>query len=265
MNAVYRAAGTTKQNVHQRLAQDLTRQEERGQMKLVIQGVRRDHPEMGAKTLYTKLRPATMGRDRFFAWYRENGLTIVPRKNWRRTTDSSGVVRFPNRIPQIELNAVNQVWVSDITYYQIGDKFHYLTLVMDQYSRKIKGFSASQSLHTEATTIPAIKMALRTLKEGDKPIIHSDGGGQYYCKEFLDLTKGRLENSMGKSAYENPHAERLNRTIKNYYLVHYNPINHKELCTCLTRAVKMYNEDKPHQSLKGLTPNKFENQIQMFN
>ncbi len=265
MNDIYRAAGTTKQNVHQRLARDLTRQEERGQLKWIIQGVRKDHPEMGAKSLYTKIKPETMGRDRFYSWYRENGLTITPQKNWRRTTDSSGVIRFPNRIEHIKLNGVNQVWVSDITYYQIGERFHYLTFVMDQYSRKIKGYSASRTLHTEATTIPAIKMALRVTKKSDKPIIHSDGGGQYYSKEFLDLTRGRMENSMGTSAYENPHAERLNRTIKNNYLVHYNPTTYEELCAYLSKAVKMYNGHKPHQSLKGLTPNEFENKNLMFN
>jgi putative transposase len=257
--------GTTKQNIHQRMMGAIRRKDQQGQLKKIIEEVRRDHPEMGAKTLYLKLRPSTMGRDRFYSWYRENGLTIVPQKNWRRTTDSSGVIRFKNLIEERELTSVNQVWVSDITYFQIKDQFHYITLVMDQYSRKIKGYSASRSLHMETTTVPAIKMAMRGLPEGDQPIIHSDGGGQYYGHRFLHITRGRLKNSMGKTAYENPHAERLNRTIKDQYLRHYSPQDQKELEEKLRYAVKMYNQEKPHTSLGGVTPEEFEKNLLMYN
>lgn len=262
MNQIYNAIGTSKQNVHQRLNRDLSQLEEKEQLMRIIRQVREDHPSMGAQAMYQKLCPQTMGRDRFYAWYREQGLQIRPQKNWRRTTDSSGVIRFNNLIDGIELTGVNQVWVSDITYYDIGNKFYYLTFVMDQYSRKIKGFHASKDLRTEQTTIPALQMAMKYLSPGQRPIIHSDGGGQYYSKSFLALTHGWLVNSMGKSAYENPHAERLNRTIKNNYLRYYEPESFEALQKQLTRAVEMYNDGKPHKGLKGLTPKQFETKIQ---
>ena len=188
MNQIYRAIRTSKQNVHQRLNRDLTRLEEKEQLLGIIHKVRDDHPSMGAQALYQKLRPKAMGRDRFYNWYRSEGLTIMPQKNWRRTTDSSGVIRFENLIDGIELTGVNQVWVSDITYYEIGDRFFYLTFIMDQYSRRIKGFHASLSLRTEETTIPALTMAMKSLTPLQKLILHSDGGGQYYSRSFLALT-----------------------------------------------------------------------------
>jgi transposase InsO family protein len=200
-----------------------------------------------------------MGRDRFYRWYASVGLKVKPTKNWRRTTDSSGVIRFKNLVAGRKLDGVNQVWVSDITYYDLNEKFYYLTFVMDQYSRKIKGFHASKDLRTEQTTIPALRMAMRHLQSDHKPIIHSDGGGQYYSKSFLSLTDGKFINSMGESAYENPHAERLNRTIKNSYLRHYQPSDFGQLRRHLAKAVQMYNEGKPHDALKGLTPKQFEN------
>lgn len=258
MMEIYRAIGTSKQNVHQRLNRNLSQLEEKAQLAGIIRQVREDHPSMGAKVLYQKIRPQTMGRDRFYNWYKDEGFTIKPRKNWRRTTDSSGVIRFDNLVDQFELTSVNQVWVSDITYYEIRNKFYYLTFVMDQYSRKIKGFRASESLLTEETTVPASKMAMRCLAPGQHPIIHSDGGGQYYSKAFLELTNNQLINSMGKSAYENPFAERLNRTIKNSYLAYYKPNNFVDLQKQLARAVSMYNDGKPHEGLKGLTPTEFE-------
>jgi transposase InsO family protein len=258
MNQIYRAMGTSKQNMHQRLGSQLGQLEEKAQLKQIVSQVRADHPTMCAKSLYRKIRPKTMGRDRFFKWYRAEGFQIKPSKNWRRTTDSTGVIRFKNLVSDLELTAINQVWVSDITYYDIGDKFYYLTFVMDQYSRKIKGFHASKDLRTEQTTIPALKMAMRYLRPGQQPIIHSDGGGQYYSKSFLALTEGRFRNSMGESAYENPHAERLNGTMKNSYLKYYRPENFEELTRQLGRAVEMYNDGKPHHSLGGLTPIQFE-------
>jgi putative transposase len=258
MNTIYRAIGTSKQNIHQRLNRTLDRLEEVGQIRAVVGQVREDHPGMGAKDLYRRISPKTMGRDRFIDWYRTEGLTIKPQKNWRRTTDSSGVIRFPNLTLDQELTGVNQVWVSDITYYEIDNRFYYLTFVMDQYSRLIKGFHASKTLRTEQTTLPALQMAMKYLSPGQQPIIHSDGGGQYYSKSFLNLTTGRFFNSMGKSAYENPYAERLNRTIKNSYLKYYQPSSFEQLITYLKKAVNMYNDGKPHQGLKGLTPKAFE-------
>jgi len=259
MNQVYKAIGTSKQNVHQRLNRNLESLDEREQLLQIIRQVREDHPEMGARPLYRKIAPKTMGRDRFYCWYRSEGLRVKPTKNWRRTTDSSGVIRFENLVEGKKLDSINQVWVSDITYYDLNDKFYYLTFVMDQYSRKIKGFHASKDLRTEQTTIPALKMAMRYLLPGQKPIIHSDGGGQYYSKSFLSLTQGKFINSMGESAYQNPHAERLNRTIKNSYLRHYQPSDFGQLRKLLVKAVNMYNGSKPHDALKGLTPKQFEN------
>ena len=261
MNRIYKAIGTSKQNVHQRLNRHLVSLDEREQLLRIIHQVREDHPEMGARPLYRKIRPKTMGRDRFYAWYEAVGLKIRSTKNWRRTTDSTGVVRFKNLVIGKKLDNINQVWVSDITYYELQDKFYYLTFVMDQYSRRIKGYHVSKSLHTDQTTIPALKMAMKCLQPGQVPIIHSDGGGQYYSKTFLSLTEGKFVNSMGESAYENPHAERLNRTIKNSYLRHYGPTNFQQLKRLSLKAVKMYNESKPHDALKGLTPWQFEQKL----
>jgi transposase InsO family protein len=216
MNEVYRFAGTTKQNVHQRLNIQLKRREEKGQLRVILGQVREDHPGMGCKALYRKVKPLTMGRDKFYEFYRSHGFGIVPKRSFKRTTDSSGVVRFPNLVKDFELTGINQIWVSDITYYEMNGNFYYLTFVMDQYSRRIIGYSASATLRTVDTTVPALKMALTRITGDEviKPIIHSDGGGQYYSKDFLRVTNGCLRNSMCETVYENPYAERINGTIK---------------------------------------------------
>lgn len=258
MNELYRNTGTTKQNVHQRFNQELALAEEKAQLIKVMQQIREDHPGLGARNMYGMIKPLVMGRDRFIAFYKQSGLKLKVVKNYRRTTDSTGVIHFPNLIIDFELTGVNQILVSDITYFELNGKFCYLTFIMDLFSRKIKGHSASQSLRTIDTTIPALGMALKQLKSTQTPILHSDGGGQYYCKEFLKLTKGRMHNSMCESVYENAHAERVNGTIKNDYLVHYAPNDFNQLKKMLDKAVRMYNQKRPHHSLNGLTPEQFE-------
>lgn len=257
MSIIYQVMGTTKQNIHQQIQRQISFYEEVEILRSIVYQVRADHPSMGADTLYKKLAPK-MGRDRFRIWYQDEGLRIKPKKNWRRTTDSSGVIRFANHTKNLELTGVNQLWVSDITYYEIDGQFYYITFIMDQFSRKIKGYNVSRRLRTEDTTIPALLMAIKNLSVTHKIIFHSDGGGQYYSKSFLELTEGRFINSMGKTAYENPYAERLNRTMKNDYVYRYNPKNFIQLISRVNKAAWMYNEGKPHEGLNGLTPNQFE-------
>ena len=258
MNAVYRAIGITKQAFHKRLNHYLHVTDEAQQLLKVIQDIRKEHPEMGARELYFMIKPTFMGRDKFELFCFKNGLRVARKRSFTRTTNSLGVTRFENLLIGIELTRVNQVWVSDITYYEIEGQFYYLTFVMDLYSRYIVGYSVSKNLFTENTTVPALRMALRFRRIEFGLILHSDGGGQYYCKAFKDLTaRYRIRNSMGKSAYENPNAERINGTIKNSYLRHYGPQNYAELQKEVARAVKNYNT-RPHGSLTRLSPAVFE-------
>lgn len=266
MNEFYSILGMSKQNFHQVLDRMLLHRMEKEQLLIIIRQVRQDHPKMSCRDLYRLIQPKFMGRDRFETFCREEGFMVEVKRNFRRTTNSLGVTRFPNLVLGLEVTAVNQVWVSDITYYEMQSRFYYLTFIMDLYSRKIIGYSESDNLLTQYTTIPALNMAIKVRKGQNLSglIFHSDGGGQYYCKDFLKITGTTIRNSMCDSVYENPHAERLNRTIKNNYLYPYSPENRSELKTMLTKAVYMYNHQKPHGSLNGLSPVNFEKQTELL-
>lgn len=258
MSRLYLAVSVKKQSFHQMLKRrgaDLGQSE---QALMLVNRVREDHPCMGVREIYFKLNPQGIGRDKFEQFCFERGYRVKRKKNFRTTTDSRGVTRFPNLIKGIEVTAVNQVLVSDITYYEMNGKFYYITLIMDLYNREILGFSASKSLRTEDTTLPALMLLKKNCGHDALrgAIIHSDGGGQYYSKEFRSLTKKlRMSNSMTEdSVYENAHAERINGTIKNSYLYCYAPETFEELKKQLKRAVHMYNNEKPHRALNRMTP-----------
>jgi putative transposase len=232
-------------------------------MKLIIRDVRRDHPMMSAREMYRLIKPEHIGRDKFETYCFASGFRVNRPVNYQRTTNSLGVTRFENLLLSLEVTRVNQVWVSDITYYRLQERFYYLTFIMDLYTRKIVGDSSSSTLRTVSTTIPALIMALnkRNKHNINGLILHSDGGGQYYSKEFLLITrKFGISNSMCESVYENAHAERLNGVIKNHYIIPYKPATYGELKKSLEKSTRMYNNFKPHRSLKGLTPDAFERQ-----
>lgn len=261
MNTVYSTVGVSKQAFHQWINRSLVVFEEQQNLLPILRQIRQDHPVMSCRQMYLMLKPETMGRDRFEMFCYAHGYKVERKKIRYKTTDSRGVIYFPNLLlSKNELSSVNQLWVSDITYFEIGKEVYYLTFITDIYNREIVGYNASGSLRTEQTTLPALRMAIKKtkLKKGSELIFHSDGGGQYYCKIFVALTNTYgIRNSMGKTAYENPHAERVNGTIKNNYLVHYQPQNYNELKKMLIKAVKLYNQQKPHQSLNGYTPQAF--------
>jgi transposase InsO family protein len=235
--------------------------EEQEQLIPLINEIRHDHPRMSARDIYLKLQPACMGRDQFERFCMDSGYRIQKLKNFRVTTNSLGVTRFLNLIKDIKVTGVNQVFVSDITYFEMGLYTYYLTFIMDLYNREIVGWSASDNLRTESTTLPALH---RVITERGKAnlkgaIMHSDGGGQYYSNDFKALTKElEMLNSMTEeTVYENSHAERLNGVIKNNYLYPYSPTNRMSLRRLLDKAVLMYNTGKPHKALGKLTPSMF--------
>jgi transposase InsO family protein len=264
MNTLFRAVGNSKQSFHQYHNRLILKLEEEEYLRYMISEIRANHPTMGIRDLYFKIGPQTMGRDIFEEFCKQEGFVLKKKKAFRGTTDSSGVKRFENLTLNLKLTALNQLWVSDITYFEISGKYSYLTFIMDKFSRKILGYSVSTRLTTEATTLVALKMAIRSRNKHKLTdlILHSDGGGQYYAGIFLKLTQAyEIKNSMGKYPWENPYAERINGIIKNNYLQHRSIDSFQKLVKEVDRSVTLYNNDKPHKGLKRLTPVEYENRI----
>lgn len=236
---------------------------------------RENHPRMGARTIYLKMSSAPecqgwfsqIGRDKVETILLNNGFRIKRIRAYYKTT-IRGFFVFDNLIKGLVINRINQVWVSDITYFfvvEAGEVTHYyLTFIMDLYSRHVLGYAVSMNLTTEATTLPALEMALKTRNvttqnQLEGLILHSDGGGQFIDKNFVaKLRFFGSQSSMGKEAYENPNAERLNGTIKNDYLIPWHVESFSLLNFLTAKAVKLYNTDRPHSSINGLSPVEFE-------
>jgi len=135
-------------------------------------------------------------------------------KRRRRTTNSEhSFPRYPNLVEDLKVTAPDQVWVADITYIRLEREFVYLAILMDVYTRSIRGWSLRRSLDQDLTLM-ALKAALR---KGTPGIHHSDQGVQYAATAYVEcLEEAGTRISMADLGVpeQNGYAERLIRTIK---------------------------------------------------
>jgi len=199
-----------------------------------------------------------MGRDKLFAVLKGNGLLVKPRRRKKITTDSNHVYRkHPNLIREYVPSGPEQIWASDITYVSTEQGFVYVSLVTDQYSKKVMGYHVHPTLEAKGP-IKALKKALKSRSHQETSIIHhSDRGVQYCCDEYVRLLKrNKIPISMSApgNPYENAVAERVNGIFKSEFYLDSHFSNIKQVRRTLREIVDVYNKDRPHASCDYLTP-----------
>lgn len=203
-----------------------------------------------------------IGRDKFFDFLRENNLLIKPKRFRTKTTCSyHHFNRYSNLIEATTPLRCNEVWVSDITYLWLKeqDRFCYLSLITDLYSRKIVGHQVHEDLSVNGC-MEALKMALKQrLNKEDSLIHHSDRGVQYCSHGYVKLLqKNNIQISMTQSGdpKENAVAERVHKTIKEEF-TNDRQINFCNIATAkaeIKKFIDFYNQHRPHRSVNWLTP-----------
>jgi transposase InsO family protein len=222
-------------------------------------------PRIGTRKLYHMLTETLqehkikIGRDKLFDLLEEYAMLVRHRKRKKvSTTDSNHPFRkYPNLVRELQPIRPNQLWVSDITYIRIADGFGYLSLVTDAYSRRITGYCLYPTLQKEGP-VAALNMALSSLPgTADSLTHHSDRGRQYCCEAYINvLAEKKVIISMTEKGdpYENALAERMNKTLKEEFLLG-NGFDSFELASAaVSKAVNTYNTLRPHDSCNHLTP-----------
>jgi transposase InsO family protein len=230
-----------------------------------VREIRENHPRLGTRKPFGMLHPffkghqIKMGRDALFNLLYINHLLVRKRK--RKISTANPYHRFrkyPNLIREFIPTAINQLWVSDITYWKIGEKYVYISFITDVYPHKIVGYYVARTLET-IESIQALKMALDGLNLKPKQLIrHSDRGIQYCSDSYVNLLQDynvKISMTENGDPLENAIAERINGTIKEEYLHNYQVNNLKEAKTLLKAVVDLYNNERPHMSISNLTPN----------
>jgi len=266
ISAACRYYGISRQAYYKQIHVEQVQKEQEVVVVALVQEKRRRQPRIGTRKLHYLLsssfreRRIKLGRDGLFNVLRSARLLVAPKRAYHKTTDSHHRFhKHPNLLkdgPQkVIADRPEEVWVADITYIPTQERFAYLSLVTDVYSRKIMGYHVHGSLQTEEVSM-AFKMALKGRKTRAKLIHHSDRGIQYCSSYYQEIhKKNEIACSMtdGYDCYQNALAERVNGIIKNEFLLQ-TPKNLKEAAQMIKESVHIYNHERPHLALKYKTP-----------
>jgi putative transposase len=229
-----------------------------------IEEIAQRFPTYGSRRIAHQLRRPPYGlavnRKRVQRIMRERGLVCRRRKASQRTTNSCHpFARFGNLVAGLVIARPDQVRVCDITYIKLGaGEFVYLAIVMDVFTRWIRGWSLSRGLGVELS-LAALGQAFR---RGVPEVHHSDQGVQYACPGYVAQLQARnVGISMAEvgQAEQNGYAERVIRTIKEeeVYLNEYQ--DYEEARARIGDFIEaVYNRKRIHSSLGYLTPAEFE-------
>jgi putative transposase len=241
------------------------RSRKRDESRLIsdLEQVAGQYPTYGTRRITQQLRrlPYRYGlnRKRIQRLMRPKGLLRpVKRAKCHTTRSDHPYPRYPNLVSGLEVVRPEQVWVCDITYIRLGQGFVYLAIVLDVFTRAIRGWNLSRLLDTDLTLV-ALQQAL-TLCIPE--IHHSDQGVHYANHEYIDLLqKYDIRPSMASQGKpeENGYAERLMRTIKEEEVDLSEYRNFDDARQQIGRFIEdVYMTKRIHSALGYLTPLEFE-------
>lgn len=233
------------------------------ELEAAIDEIAGQYPTYGTRRVSHQLRRAPyqtqVNRKRVRRIMAQKGLLRPLRRRKKRTTNSEHPYpRYPNLVKDLEIVRPDQVWASDITYVRLEQDFVYLAVILDVFSRAIRGWYLSRLLDQELT-LTALRRALQT---GQPDIHHSDQGIQYAAYGYIDLLKMHgIQISMAAvgKAEENGYAERLMRTIKEEEVDLAEYLDFRDALSQIGHFIeKVYMTKRIHSSLGYLTPVEFE-------
>jgi len=167
--------------------------------------------------------------------------------------------RYPNLLKNLVIGRPNQAWVADITYIRLGRRFIYLAIILDAFTRALRGWHLSRSLD-KALTITALKKALS--RHPAPEIHHSDQGSQYAATDYTDiLAKEATLISMAALGQptENSLAERFIRTLKEEHIDYSEYAGFNDAFEQIAHWLEVeYMTERIHSALGYLTPAEFE-------
>lgn len=231
--------------------------------------IRKWQPRCGGRKLLIMLQPffkqqnIPIGRDSFFDLLARNKLLVRKRKRSMHTTNSKHFFyRYPNLAKGFTPLHAHELWVADITYIPVAEeRFAYLYLITDAYSRKIVGFHVSDNMRVDSAVI-ALQKALEQKPVDAIVIHHSDRGMQYCSGEYVKLLQQHhalISMTVNGDPYENALAERVNGILKTELIASSYPTL-KEASIHIARCITIYNYRRVHSSINYQIPHKVHSQ-----
>jgi len=241
-----------------------TKPPDEAKLKGAIKKTAAEWPTYGYRRITAQLRRGEwlVNHKRVQRLMRLMGIQAQIKRKKRRTTNSEhDFPRYPNLVLDLEIVDPEQVWVCDITYIRLQYGFVYLAVIMDVFTRGIRGWHLGRNLdHT--LTLVALRRALTRYPAPG--IHHSDQGVQYAATAYTQvLQDAQVQISMADQgeAWQNGYAERLIRTIKEEEVDLSEYLDYHDAYHQIGRFLDdVYMRKRIHSSLGYLTPAEFEAQ-----
>ena len=219
-----------------------------------IDAIYTQSPFYGSRRIAVTLRNegVIIGRNTVAAYMREMGIeAIYPKPNLSAPNLENRI--YPYLLRGLKAARPNHIWGIDITYIRLQGSWMYLVAILDWRSRYVVSWGLDQTLE-----MPFVLACVDSALAGAAPaIFNSDQGSHFTSPQYIErLLAKKVSVSMdGRGrALDNVLTERLWRTVKyeEVYLHEYQ--TPKETRHQLSRSLRFYNEERPHQSLGYQTP-----------
>lgn len=162
---------------------------------------------------------------------------------------------------QFQAQGPNRKWAADFTYLWTAEGWLYVAAVLDLFSRKVVGWSMSETM-TAQLVIDALMMAIWRRGKPSELMHHSDQGSQYRSEDFqrLLLDQGIVcsmskrgdcwDNAVIESFFSSLKMERTNR--KRYRS------REDARSDVFDYIERFYNPRRRHSTLGNISPDQFE-------
>jgi putative transposase len=238
-------------------------QEDARLLRLIRASFIASHGIYGAPRVFLDLREAgeTCSKHRVARLMRENNLRALHGYRIRRWSVGRPSVLIPNLLQRrFTVTRPNTAWVTNITYIRTWQRWLYLAVVMDLFSRKIVGWAACPTIHRELV-LNAVLMAIRRRRPRGT-MIHSDQGTQYGCDAWRRFCRSNhLEPSMSRkgNCWDNAVAESFFSSLKKERIKKQIYKNRELAVADVAQYIDtFYNSTRRHSHLGGISPEQFE-------
>ena len=192
---------------------------------------------------------------------REMDLQSIGRRSKREYKKQAVRTRRQNILQQqFKVNTPNSVWVSDTTCFKVKDKYYYVCIIIDLFSRKAIAYNISTK-HSTYLITRTLKQAFEERNRPQQLTFHSDQGTQYTSKAFRNLLRmNNIVQSFSRSGrpHDNAVAEAFFSALKKEELYRTNYKSEREFFESVDNYILFYNTKRPHGTLAYKTPERFE-------
>jgi transposase InsO family protein len=229
-------------------------------LRSALEEVALKFPRYGYRRMTAELqrRRWVVNHKRVLRLMREEHLLVQVRRFCRTTFSQHPYGRYPNLIKHLVIARPDQVWCGDITYIRLRHESVYLAVLLDIFTRSIRGWELSRQLSQE---LP--KAALqRALRSATPEMHHSDQGVQYAADGYTALLRAtgvQISMSAQGQPTENAYAERFIRTLKEEEVYLHEYQDFADARTHIGRFLDdVYMHKRVHSALGYLPPAEFE-------